>query len=75
MESQYFHTKPAAKYCGLSPRFLEKLRALGDGPRFIRVSGHRFICYAREDLDSWLRAGRRDTGAESFDTSAPQDCS
>lgn len=55
----YMRTPEAAAYCGLSARTLEKFRLIGEGPTFIRPSGRRFISYARDDLDAWMRAGRR----------------
>ena len=67
----FFRTKPAAAYCGeLSPRTLEKLRCSGEGPRFLRPKGRRFVLYERSDLDDWLRSGRRSATTESPDQSA-----
>jgi hypothetical protein len=56
--NRYLRTESAAVYCGLSPRFLEKLRCVGGGPPYLKVPGHRVVLYAREDIDDWLHAGR-----------------
>ena len=56
---QFLPTRAAAAYCGLSPRSLEKYRVSGNGPRFVRPRGHRFVRYSRDDLDAWMREGRR----------------
>jgi len=58
-------TAEAAEYVALSPATLEKMRATGAGPRFIRMG--RAIGYDLRDLDAWLdhqrdnepRPGRR----------------
>lgn len=55
--NRYLRTRDAATYCGLSHRTLEKLRLQDRGPRFIRLSEHRFVLYERTDLDAWLSTG------------------
>jgi hypothetical protein len=60
MESEtvrYMATEPAARYLGLSPRSLEKMRLTGAGPVF-RKFGRR-VLYAMEDLEAWAQAQRR----------------
>jgi hypothetical protein len=42
----------AARYLGISARFLQKHRCDGDGPPFVRISG-RCIRYRRRDLTDW----------------------
>ncbi len=51
-------TREAAEYCGLAPATLEKLRATGGGPAFIRL-GTRAIGYDIRDLDRWLDGQRQ----------------
>jgi predicted DNA-binding transcriptional regulator AlpA len=65
-------TLQAARYCGLSPRTLEKMRTTGAGPRFIKLG--RAVKYALEDLDQWIAGNRRrstsdpgDQGGEAAD--------
>ena len=63
-DQRRFRTPQAAKYCGISPRTLEKLRLIGGGHIFIRLG--RACVYDSHDLDAWLSAHRRrstsDTG-------------
>lgn len=42
----------AARFLGLTARFLQKHRQLGDGPAFVRISC-RCIRYRRTDLKAW----------------------
>ena len=37
--TQYFDTRSAAEYLGLSPKTLEKLRWQGGGPAYYRLGG------------------------------------
>ena len=60
----YLRTAEAARYCGVSPRTLEKWRVVGGGPYFIRPPGRRLVRYAKADLDAWLVAGRRRSTSE-----------
>ncbi len=53
MEPRILRTPEAARYCGLSPHTLEKMRANGIGPRSVRL-GVRAIGYEIEALDEWL---------------------
>ena len=43
----------AAAYLGVSPRFLERRAAAGDGPQFVRLSS-RLVAYRQSALDKWL---------------------
>jgi len=52
----YFDTRAAADYLGLSPKYLEKLRWLGGGPAFYRLGGIRYL---QRDLDVWRETRRR----------------
>jgi hypothetical protein len=55
----FLNTGQTGHYLGLSVRFLERMRARGEGPLF-RHHG-RFVFYHIDDLDAWSRtnAGRR----------------
>lgn len=55
MEPRILRTADAATYCGLSPSTLEKMRARGDGPRFVRLPT-KSIGYDLADLDAWISA-------------------
>lgn len=52
-EPRVLRTVEAAKHLGLKPSTLEKMRARGTGPRFVRL-GRRAVGYTREDLDAWI---------------------
>ena len=56
-------TPEASEYVGLSPTTLEKMRARGIGPHFVRL-GSRAVGYTLDDLDAWLD-GRREPVGES----------
>jgi hypothetical protein len=51
-------TEAAARYVGLAPSTLAKMRVRGDGPPFSKA-GARVVVYDIDDLDDWLRASRR----------------
>lgn len=46
-------TNQAAAYTGLAASYLEKLRCIGGGPRFIKY-GRRAVRYRQQDLDQWM---------------------
>jgi predicted DNA-binding transcriptional regulator AlpA len=46
---------PAAEYCGVSSRTLQRWRANGDGPPFVRLTG-TIVGYRVADLDAFLSA-------------------
>lgn len=50
---QVLRTPEAAEYVGLSASSLEKMRPVGTGPRFVRLTD-RAIGYDIRDLDEWL---------------------
>jgi hypothetical protein len=60
-----FDTIQAAAYTGLAAAYLEKLRSIGGGARFIRY-GRRAVRYRKRDLDEWM------TEHERFSTSEPK---
>ena len=58
-------TEGAARYVGLKPATLEKLRLIGGGgPRFIRL-GVRAVGYDVHDLDAWIEECRRASAAKA----------
>jgi predicted DNA-binding transcriptional regulator AlpA len=58
----YVPEKEAAEYLGVSGSQMEKWRARGSGPRFVRI-GRRGVRYALRDLDDFMM-GRADLPAE-----------
>lgn len=62
-EKRVLRTRAAAEYLGLSPSTLEKMRARGTGPRYLRLGG-RSVGYDRGDLDAWLDGQRIDSTGE-----------
>ena len=51
------NTAQAAERVCLSPRTMERLRAAGKGPKYLRIG--RWIRYRAEDLDKWLESRAR----------------
>lgn len=51
----------AASRLGISTRSLERWRAAGFGPAFLRVSAHRVV-YQEADLTGWLASRVRQCG-------------
>lgn len=51
-------TEAAARYVGLAPSTLAKMRVRGDGPPYSKA-GPRVVVYDVVDLDQWLRTTRR----------------
>jgi len=62
MTRRVLRTVEAAEYLGLSPRTLEKLRADGSGPRWLRLTERRAVGYDLADLDAWLETRRSEAG-------------
>jgi hypothetical protein len=59
----------AARYVGLAPSTLAKMRLRGDGPAYSKA-GRRIVVYDRHDLDEWLRSKlRRSTSDEQASSS------
>lgn len=56
----FLNTRQAARYLGLAPRQLERMRAKGTGPAFRRHT--RFIQYHIDDLIAWSEALRSGAG-------------
>ena len=47
----------AARYCGVSESYMNKLRCIGGGAVHILLG--RRVVYDTRDLDAWLASGRR----------------
>jgi predicted DNA-binding transcriptional regulator AlpA len=54
----------AADLLGLTPRFLERRRYVGDGPPFIRISA-RCVRYRSSDLREWIESDVRSSTADN----------
>jgi predicted DNA-binding transcriptional regulator AlpA len=65
--SPLLRTEEAAARVGLAPSTMEKLRCLGGGPPYFKVSRKRVV-YDAAELDAWARLKRFDsTSAEGID--------
>lgn len=64
----YLTNAEAAQYLRLSPRTLEKMRGLGNGPRF-RKFGHR-VLYELSELETWAADRSYATTSEIHDATA-----
>lgn len=53
----------AARYVGLSPSTLAKMRLRGDGPMYSKA-GPRIVIYDKADLDAWLNQRRRSSTSD-----------
>jgi Helix-turn-helix domain len=51
-------SEAAARYVGLAPSTLAKMRVRGDGPPYSKA-GARVVVYDIRDLEAWLRSTRR----------------
>ena len=58
IQSTKLRAPEAARYVGLSPSTLAKMRLRGDGPVYSKA-GPRIVIYDKADLDAWLEHGRR----------------
>lgn len=56
--------REAADFLGVTVRALQKWRATGTGPRFVRISG-RCVRYRRRDLISWAEARLKSSTSEA----------
>jgi predicted DNA-binding transcriptional regulator AlpA len=52
MTSNLLSQREAALRLGLSPRTLERNRASGDGPAFVKLGAR--VLYRAADLDEWI---------------------
>jgi predicted DNA-binding transcriptional regulator AlpA len=55
--------REAADFLGVTTRALQKWRATGSGPRFVRISS-RCVRYRRRDLISWAEARLKSSTSE-----------
>jgi predicted DNA-binding transcriptional regulator AlpA len=55
--------RQAADFLGVTTRALQKWRATGAGPRYVRISS-RCIRYRRRDLIAWAESHLRSSTAE-----------
>ena len=55
----------AAKYLGLAPSTLAKMRLRGDGPRYYKA-GARIVLYDVSDLEAWLSERSRKSTSDPF---------
>jgi hypothetical protein len=56
--SAKLRAETAARFLGLAPSTLAKMRVRGDGPPFSKA-GARVVVYDIRDLNEWLRRTRR----------------
>lgn len=56
-ESPWMDANQASTYSGFTTGALKKMRYLGEGPAFSKPNGR--VRYHRDDLDTFLGAGRR----------------
>lgn len=61
-------TREAAQLLNIGPRLLQRMRAEGRGPVFVRLS-ERAIGYLPADIEAWLNA-RRQVGAVTREDAA-----
>ena len=57
-------TPAAAKYCGVSPSYLNKGRVYGYGPPYSRLPGG-IIVYSIADLDEWIESRKQTSTSEA----------
>ena len=65
VHSPVLNTEQAARYVGLSPSTMAKLRMRGGNVPHIKI-GRRCL-YRREDLDAWLVANQRASTSDTGD--------
>lgn len=56
--SDKLRTEAAARYVGLAPSTLPRMRVRGDGPPYSKA-GKRVVVYDIRDLNDWLQHTRR----------------
>lgn len=57
-QPQIMRTNEAARYVGISPSTLSKMRLRGEGPPHAKI-GKRIVVYDKDDLAEWLGSMRR----------------
>jgi len=58
-----YSEKQTAKLLGLSPKTLQKLRIIGGGPKYVRISS-RCIRYRAVDLQTWQESRLRESTSD-----------
>ncbi|WP_406676244.1 helix-turn-helix transcriptional regulator [Roseicyclus sediminis] len=53
VEKTYFSTPEVAKHLGVSASWLNKLRMLGEGPRYYKL-GARCVVYELGEVKAWV---------------------
>jgi predicted DNA-binding transcriptional regulator AlpA len=53
-KTDVFNAETAARFLGLSPSTLAKMRLSGNSPKFLKLG--RRVLYRRIDLESWLES-------------------
>jgi excisionase family DNA binding protein len=56
------NVKQAAEYVGVSKSFLDRLRSLGGGPRFIKLG--KKVLYDHRDIDKWIEDHKQNSTAD-----------
>lgn len=60
----YLRPPMAAKFIGVAVSTLARWRVEGNGPKFCRPGGKRFVLYSKADLIDWLEANKRQSTSE-----------
>ena len=68
MSSQRLSAPEAARYCGISPSTMAKLRVRGGSPIYAKIG--RRVVYDTADLDAWISAHRRANTSQPATTMA-----
>jgi hypothetical protein len=67
--STYTNTRGAAGHLSCSASYLEKLRVVGGGPRFLKIG--KAVRYKLDDLDAWASARAHSSTSEYLATPPP----
>ena len=68
---RYFGPEEAARYLGLSPKTLQRMRVTGEGPPYVKA--RRRVIYDRLDLDDWTAKRKRRFTGEEIEDPEPED--
>lgn len=63
MGTARYRTPDAARFVGLAPKTLEKMRSAGEGPPYFRIGAA--VVYDEQDLEDWLGQHRVETAPEA----------
>ncbi len=67
LQKELLSVGEAARRLGLSCSYLNKLRCVGGGPRYMKVG--RRVIYLEDDLNAWLASCRRRSTSDGEHTS------